>query len=567
VESNSFHSPRDLGLKAADSGQWVEALLLLNQAARTGHLDIAVLDALGEAAYKTGVPEALGPFQNNFKAPEIATHMARAFLMLGDSSSCLEFLNLARPSPLKSALLAMLALSADIKSTAAAFVPVAHQHPNLSYSEYWRALAAIADAIQNKDLTALAELRSKAMSYDDPNIHFNQALRFLGKGELRAGWRLYEWRLAPGAHQSNRTELGQMSTWEGESLNGKSLLIYLEQGLGDGLFALRYVKYFLDQGIEIQIVARPPLIEIIKSSFPNLKVHNEDQVKVSDYWDKNKGCDFWVYAFSIPYRTGTWSPYNTDIFLKVSDSALAKAKNIVASTNEKNLPAYAINWHGRIDTESDRSRAFTVEEFWEASNLKSNPSLIVSVQKDPSDHEIKTLKSLVEKSGGLLINADPYLDDFSATAAFIKSCNRLFTCDTSVAHLGGGLGHPTTVLSRNRSIWQWLRWQSYSKTSGIEIPKGSCPEDSIWYKNVKVEYSMAPDISWLIASRDIGMKNQNPNPTMNVTPVSNPIVTDQIKEQLEEQMQKHIAAGNLGAAEVIKDFLKKETEKGNGNKT
>lgn len=121
ADTAADHSARALGLSAANANRWTEALLHLNAAARQGQVDLMVLDALGEAAYRTNVPEALGPYQNYYKYPLIASHMARAFLMLGDRDSCTEFLGWAKESALKSALLALLQLGEEISATAAHF--------------------------------------------------------------------------------------------------------------------------------------------------------------------------------------------------------------------------------------------------------------------------------------------------------------------------------------------------------------------------------------------------------------------------------------------------------------
>lgn len=408
--------------------------------------------------------------------------------MLGDAPSSYEFLGYAQDSALKAALLAMLELGSDITATAARMLPVAENHPGLYYPEYWRALAAVADAVGREDLTQLAERKSKNFAYKDPNIHFNQALRMLGKGEFRAGWRLYEWRLVPKAAQSNRTELGKIPMWEGENLQGKSLLVYLEQGLGDGIFALRYIQPLLEQGGRLEVVARPAILPLISSTFPQLKVHNEDEVVVAGYWDHVAAPDFWVYGLSIPFRAGFWRPLNTAKFLKAPGSLVEEFKERIRRQNQLNLPVYTINWHGRIDTDSDRTRAFSLEEFARVAELEKSACMIISLQKDATPAEVSALQEMVRKNGGQFMNAAPELSDFAVTAAWISAADRLLTCDTSVAHVGGALGQPTTVFARNKAIWQWLR-----KDPGLEDQTAA---PSVWYDSALVQYALAPKISW-----------------------------------------------------------------------
>jgi hypothetical protein len=543
---------REAGLAAAHAGRWELALLRLNLAARHGLRDLELLDALGEAAYRVSAPEALGPYQNHYKYPAIATHMARAFTMLGDRESAREFLGYARECALKDALVAMLSIEGDIHQTIDAVHGVAHKHEVLYYPEYWRALAAVADAAGDEELTRLAERRSKAHAYKDPNIHFNQALRMLGKGEFRAGWRLYDWRLVPGVKSPNRTVLGRIPMWEGETLAGKTLLVYLEQGLGDLIFGLRYLKPLLERGARLEVVARKPLLALVKSSYPGIKVHDEDEVTVSDYWDHTPSPDFWVYAFSVPVRAGLWRPVNTGAFLEVPEELLAEPARLIAEQNPERLPVYTINWHGRIDTSSDRTRAFSVEEFAKVSGVLEKPCFVVSVQKDATEDELGRLEALLRQSGGKFLNAAPHLDDFARTAAWIKSSERLLTCDTSVSHVGGAIGHPTTVLARNKAIWQWLPKEPGKAESG-----------SIWYDSVTIRYALAPEISWLFtAFEDDGKKKAA------VTEVKPsrfrfagrekpklPKMTPEMKKQFEEQVAMHEMRGNHAAAATIRRFL------------
>jgi|GEM_PF-2744102 len=585
-------SARTAGLEAASNQQWTAALVYLHKtitsaitsaisSATAGSLinDLALFDAFGEAAYRSDAPEVLGPYQNYYKYPSLAVHMARAFLMLGDQASAQEFLNYSVDSPLKAALKAMLQLNteseAGIKQTAAAFFPVAEAYPNLNYPEFWRTLAPISDAMARQDLTLLAERNSKAQAYADPHIHFNQALRYLSKGEFRAGWRLYEWRLVPSpTNRAYRMQLGKISMWEGENLDKKTLLVFLEQGLGDGIFSLRYVALFLEQGIKIQVVARKAILPLLKSSFANIQMHDEDEVVVVDYWHKISKAtqpDYWVYALSIPYRSDCWQPAQTAAFLKVEPEIINKKRKLIQVANPKNLPVYCINWYGRVDTESDRTRAFSVEEFAEVAGLRQAPAFVISLQKDATTSELEKWRGLIEQSGGSFYTSESLsgesLNTLADTAALIAASARLLTCDTSVAHVGGAIGHPTTVFARNKAIWQW-RHQGGK---------------SVWYDSVTVTHALSPQVSWLFAkiaksentakgpqnitnqnieknSSDKGFSFAGRN-SKKIKPAGRtPLLTDEMKAQLLEQIGMQINRGNPQAAEVIRQFLN-QTEK------
>lgn len=457
--------------------------------------DLEFLDVFGEACFRAAVPEALCSFQNLYKNSEIAVHMARAFFMIGDKDSCREYLSLAKESSIKSAVHALCEVTDDIKQSQKGFLDCVEKYKDFYYPDFFGTLAVVADAIGRQDLVQWAELKSKEISYDNSVIHFNQALRLMSSGNYAAAWRLYEHRLNPASSNPSRTELGPITLWEGESLNQKTLLIYLEQGIGDGIFTLRYVDDYIKNNQKIQVMAHKPLLNLVREAFPEVVVYDEaDYLRYED-WKKNTSAtpDLWVHAMSIPYKSNRPEPINTQAYLKLTSPAMMlKRKEIkreIDKINSSKLPTVVINWHGRIDTVSDRTRAFSVDEFIQESYIIKSPHVVISVQMDATKEEINNLKNKIETAGGYFINAAEKIDDLVDTALWIECADRLITCDTSVAHLGGALGHPTTVLVRNSAIWQW----------SVRRPG---TDRSIWYDSVTIRPSLAPDISWLVSITD-----------------------------------------------------------------
>ena len=60
--------------------------------------------------------------------------------------------------------------------------------------------------------------------------------------------------------------------------------------------------------------------------------------------------------------------------------------------------------------------------------------------------------------------------DFLETAAIIQNCDLIITCDTSIAHLAGGMGKPVWLLLRNVPAWIW----------------GLHSERTFWYQSMKL---------------------------------------------------------------------------------
>src|SRR2546423_10193979 len=74
---------------------------------------------------------------------------------------------------------------------------------------------------------------------DHPHARFNRAMQLLRRGQYRDGWVEYEWRWASG--QLTWPEIPR-PRWDGSPLNGRSLLVHTEQGVGDVLMFLRFLS-------------------------------------------------------------------------------------------------------------------------------------------------------------------------------------------------------------------------------------------------------------------------------------------------------------------------------------
>jgi len=501
---------RTSGLLSVKKQRWQSALLRLEAAVSQGINDLQTLDALGEAAYKAKMPEALLPLAAHYRHPMIATHLIRALLLLGEHAAAQEHLVFAENSLLKTALVSLLGVKENIQTSIEAMLaPLLVQKSQkdqtdlagkpvdfsqLSLTEYWQALAAVADAAENRELTELAERRSKFLAYTNPVIHYNQALRLLAQGEFRAGWKLYEWRLVPGSQCAMPTSLANTSMWEGEDLKDKSLLIVVDFGFGDQLFGLRYIRALMSELAPdaLHIAVSKELWALVKENFPQATLHPLEgiwQASGTSTLSRHK-IDFWCYSLSIPARFYCTEPIHTSGYL-VAPADLVKAKRdqiqkLSQQLNlQQKLPVKGLVWRGDMATLAMRTRAYSLTEFLKVTEVLKTPSLIICLQKGVSAEELQILASSVIESGGVLLNAEPGLVDFACTAAWMANLDHLYSCDTSTAHLAGALAVSTTVLIRNKSIWHWRQEN----------------EKSVWYDSVQVKYALAMEYSYMFEIR------------------------------------------------------------------
>ena len=485
---------RTSGLISIQMRNWNTSLLRLEEAVRNGVHDWQTLDALGEAAYRARMPEALLTVEQLYQNPIVAIHMARALIMLGDLTGAENYLKLAPDTMLKAAITALLGFKNNIESSIAAMlVPIAKfekEIKNLNYIEYWQALAPLADIAKKYDVVRLAERRLKALAYENPVHHYNQAMHLLMDGEYSAGWKLYDWYMMPGSPCADKTDFADLPLWEGENLKNKKLLVILANGAGDQIFSLRYLRALEQEGAQIEIVVSEEMLPLLECNFPTFKFHNRSLADNKNYWTSQLPAktppDYWVYSFSIPARGDLCQPIQTEGFLCAPPLLASQFQTFIKVQNPKALPVFGLTWHGKKLTPSMSSRAYSISEFLTESKVLEKPSVIICLQKDATEAELNFLQSEVHKSGGIFINAANTLNNYAQTAAWMSALDRMFSCDTVTAHLAGAMAIPTTALIRNRAIWHWR-----------------CEDDlkSVWYDSVKIQFALTPKISYMFEMR------------------------------------------------------------------
>ena len=92
----------------------------------------------------------------------------------------------------------------------------------------------------NMTPSILAFRRSIVCRPDEATFHWNLALALLADGQLGEGFDEYEWRWETESFPTKKRDVTQPE-WDGTPLEGRTLLIVAEQGVGDALQFLRFV--------------------------------------------------------------------------------------------------------------------------------------------------------------------------------------------------------------------------------------------------------------------------------------------------------------------------------------
>jgi Flp pilus assembly protein TadD len=288
---------------------------------------------------------------------------------------------------------------------------------------------------------------------DYPEANWNRSLAWLTMGRLEQGWPGYEWRFK--CKEFGSLPPFQAPLWDGSLLDGRTILIHAEQGLGDTLQFIRYVPLVHQRGGRVILMCQPPLVRLLARS-PGIE-------RLLAHGDPVPESDVHVSLLSLPGLFGTTlESVPADVPYIEAEPALVEAwRQRLAAPGFK----VGIAWQGNPKFRQDRNRSIPLAQF---APLAQVPGVrLLSLQK--GREQLPALRGLfpVTDLGGELDEATgPFLD----TAAVMKNLDLVVTSDTSIAHLAGALGVPVWVALQDVPDWRWLMDR----------------EDSPWYPTMRL---------------------------------------------------------------------------------
>ena len=154
---------------------------------------------------------------------------------------------------LRTALGRLHLLTADLPSAIAQFHAVLQNAP--SHVNALNNLGVAFNLLSDPASARLALERALALNGDHLDAHTNYGQLLLQQGELAEGWRHHEWRLRRPDYRRNFAA----PMWQGEPLDGRTILIWCEQGLGDAIHFIRYAPLVAARGGRVVVECLAPL--------------------------------------------------------------------------------------------------------------------------------------------------------------------------------------------------------------------------------------------------------------------------------------------------------------------
>lgn len=277
-----------------------------------------------------------------------------------------------------------------------------------------------------------------ALNPDCATAHYSEAYCRLLIGDLLAGWEKYEyrWKIPKPFAQKRFKE----HSWLGrESIDGKTILIYAEQGAGDVIQFSRYLPMLRALGANVYVEAYSNLAQLLtplvgKDNF----IARGQPLPKTDYHCSllSLPLAFKTQLSSIPntvpYLFATRHTTNDDYLTLPSSSQLRVGLVWQANTAHRNISFRSIPLSHLL-------------------NIISDDCSFVNLQIEISEND----KLLLDQHPNI-INKMDRVSSFNDTALLINQLDLVISVDTSVAHLAGALGKPVWILLCANADWRWL---------------------------------------------------------------------------------------------------------------
>ncbi|WP_175772712.1 tetratricopeptide repeat protein [Paraburkholderia phenazinium] len=286
--------------------------------------------------------------------------------------------------------------------------------------------------------------RALAVQPGCPDANWYLSLLLLHLGRWSEGWSLYEARYRGDTSRGTIAPSLSYPQWQGEALQGKSLLIWPEQGFGDEIQFVRYLPLLKAQGAtRITLVCKPELRPLFQSMAGTAAVITPEEVR------NTAAHDFWTFLLSIPLHLGT-TPESVPNQLPYLQAPQDRIETWRPRLPEAGLRVGLV-WKGRASHKNDSNRSLpglaSLAPLWTVPGLS-----FVSLQKGQGEAE--AIRPPVNQP---IRHLGSDIRDFADSAAIIVQLDLVISVDTAIAHLAGALGKPCWVLLPSLGTdWRWM---------------------------------------------------------------------------------------------------------------
>ena len=261
--------------------------------------------------------------------------------------------------------------------------------------------------------------------------HFNLGVALLMHDRYAKGWTEFEWWRKVERLQKDVRSI-ELPRWLGDHLDGRSILLYAEQGFGDTLQFIRYIPQVVARGGRVVLMVQDPLVRLLQD-LPGLVACLPVSAPIP-------ACDVAASLMSLPRLCKTTlETIPPPAYLGVPPRRPSPA----------NRPyQVGLVWAGSPRHSMDRIRSVSLDQFRLLAGL--DEVAFTSLQVGRAVAQIDAPGQAIS-----FVADCSHVKDFADTAEIIAGLDLVITIDSAVAHLAGSMAKPVWMLQAVVPDWRW----------------------------------------------------------------------------------------------------------------
>ena len=265
-----------------------------------------------------------------------------------------------------------------------------------------------------------------------------EALIIEGTDRSHEGWLLLKqaWRaILPRAVRLDRPE------WLGENPGDGRLFVYQDQGTGDALIALRFLRALSARGIRFVLCVKPELVELVGTG-----TGAEEVLVPGPEADRlARNCSFVVPLLGLmSVLQLSRDAARTPLVLSTARAHIDEREPPLGGLPGRRIGLAILGNPNRGD---DWVRSIPIDQLTPLTQVSDVRWVNLSIDRRPELDELVKLLPVYDPTPGIRTFAD--------TAAIISQLDVVVAIDCSVAHLAAALGKPVILLGSTMLDWRW----------------------------------------------------------------------------------------------------------------
>jgi Tfp pilus assembly protein PilF len=269
---------------------------------------------------------------------------------------------------------------------------------------------------------------------NNPEARMCAGMLALLMGDYERGWDLYRARWRVKTFTTHPLD-SRRPRWTGEPLEGKTIMLWEEQGFGDSFNFIRYALPLHRMGARVLFGCQPCLRDVMRGVDGIAEAVERSDATPFDYQ---------IPLLDVPHILGTTTATIPEAHCMSVRHDWTPRFSLIGNPLRKRI---ALVWAGSPTHGKDKARSITPDLIQPI--IDAHPECdFYSLQAGPRAHEFDRLRGATDLA--------PQIGNWTDTAQILTCMDLLISVDTACVHLAGALGCPVWMLCPNSPDWRWM---------------------------------------------------------------------------------------------------------------